>query len=216
MQRFSLLIFDLDGTLIDSFPGITVALNRTLGDFDRPTIDLEWVRNHVGRGAHRLVSAACGPSIDADIFLAAFRSHYHDILLDHSPPFAGVDTTLRTLARTYTLAVASNKPATWVESIVTHHHWDEIMAVVAGPETVGAHKPAPQMIEYISKKTGLPLAETLMIGDMTVDIETAHAAGIPVIAVTTGAASEEILSAAGPSEILSSVNDLPGWLSSAH
>ena len=212
MGRFSLLVFDLDGTLVDSFPGITIGLNRTLEAFGRPPVDLEWVRRHVGRGARRLVSAACGPSIEPEVFLTAFRSNYQELLLDHSPPFDGVDETLRTLSAQYTLAVASNKPTPWVEAVVRRHGWSELTAVVAGPETVDAHKPDPAMLRHIMDRTGRTPPETLMVGDMPVDVECARAAGVTMLGVTSGAADETTLREAGCEQIVTCVTELPSWL----
>ena len=82
------------------------------------------------------------------------------------------------------------------------------MAVVAGPESAGTLKPDPKFIDYILTQTGHSLSETLLIGDMLVDVETGYNAGVPVIGVATGAVSREDLLNAGCSEVLDSVTDL--------
>lgn len=207
MNTYSLLMFDLDGTLVDSFPGVLLGLNLALADFDLEPVDLAWVRQHVGHGAPRLVAAASN-GIPTDKLLARFGQRYDEVVLDHSPPFPGVDDTLRRLAENHTLAIASNKPQKWVEDLVTLHGWTDLMAVVAAPESAGALKPDPKMIEYIVAQTGHPLSKALLIGDMLVDVETGINAGVPVIGVATGAVSKEALLEAGCSEVLESVTDL--------
>ena len=212
MKRFPLLIFDLDGTLIDSFPGILLGLNLALEDFDLAPVDLDWVYQHVGRGARRLVAAAAGNGVEPDELLMRFRQRYREVLLDNSPPLPGVDEALRRLALDHTLAIASNKPLGRVEDLVAHIGWKELMEVVAGPETVGAHKPEPKMIEHILCTAGYCAADTLLVGDMPVDVETGINAGIAVIGVTTGASSKESLLEAGCTAVLESITDLPRWI----
>ncbi len=214
MHPSPLLIFDLDGTLVDSFPGIVLGLNVALADFAMRPIDLDWVHRHVGRGARRLVAAAAGDEVSVDVLLARFKLRYREVLLDNSPPLPGVDEALRQLALTQTLAVASNKPLAWVDDLVAHLGWAELMAVVVGPETVGAHKPDPKMLEHILRATGNGSADALFVGDMPIDAETGINAGIAVVGVTTGAASREDLLKAGCTAVLESVVDLVGWTGS--
>lgn len=208
MLRFPILIFDLDGTLIDSFPGIQLGLNMALADHGLDPVDLDWVYAHVGWGTRPLVTAAIDNGVTADELLATFMRRYQEVVLDHSPPFPGADAALRRLAKDHTLAVASNKPLVWVEGLVARHGWTELMAVVAGPETVGAHKPNPLMIDFILSSTNHSKTDGLLIGDMPVDVETGLNAGIPVVGVTTGSSSREVLMAAGCTAVLKSVADL--------
>jgi len=212
MHPYSLLIFDLDGTLVDSLPGVVLGLNAALADFALKPINLDWVHRNVGLGARRLVTAAAGDGVSVDELLARFRVRYREVLLDNSPPFPGVDETLRRLSQNHVLAVASNKPLAWVVDLVDHFGWTELMAAVVGPESVGAYKPDPKMLEHILRETGHSTKDTLFVGDMPVDAETGINAGIPVIGVTTGAASREDLLQAGCIAVLESVVDLVGWV----
>ena len=161
-----------------------------------------------------MVAAAADNGVEPDDLLMRFRQRYREVLLENSPPFPGVDEALRHLALDHTLAIASNKPLGWVEDLIAHIGWKEMMSIVAGPETVGAHKPDPKMLKYILRATGHCAADTLLIGDMPVDAETGYNAGISVIGVTTGAASREDLLAAGCTEVLESVTDLARWTGS--
>jgi phosphoglycolate phosphatase-like HAD superfamily hydrolase len=104
------IIFDLDGTLVDSFPGIRLGLNLALDELGQPPRDLDWVRRHVGRGARRLADEAAAGAIDCELLLERFRHHYGEVMTSHTAPFDGVDAALAELARNHSLAVASNKP----------------------------------------------------------------------------------------------------------
>ncbi len=96
-----------------------------------------------------MIGAAVGGGDNVEAVLDAFRRHYSDVLVDHSPPYAGVDRTLRLLERNHALAVASNKPLPWVEALIDHLGWTPLLAAVVAPETTGAHKPDPAMIHEI-------------------------------------------------------------------
>ena len=214
MGPFPLVIFDLDGTLVDSLPGVVLGLNAALADFALPPIDLDWVHRNVGLGARRLVGAAAGDEVSVDELLADFRLRYREVLLENSPPLPGVEEALCQLALNHTLAIASNKPLTWVDDLVAHFGWVELMAAVVGPETVNAFKPDPKMFEHILRVTGYSPAEALFVGDMPVDAETGCNAGIMTVGVTTGAASGEELLEAGCTAVLDSVVDLERWIGS--
>ena len=212
MKECRLIVFDLDGTLVDSFPGIRIGLNLALSDLGLPHRDLAWVRRHVGRGASRLIAAAAGDDGDNDALMAAFRHHYGEVLTDTTQPYPGVDGALAALAADHTLAIASNKPLRWVERLVDHLGWRSLMASVVGPETTKTHKPDPAMIEAILEQTGRSTDESLLVGDMPVDAETGGNAGIPVIGVATGSCPAEDLRAAGCVDVISGVPALPHWL----
>lgn len=207
-----LIIFDLDGTLVDSFPGIRLGLNLALADLEMPPRDLAWVRRHVGRGASRLIAAAAEDTRKRDALMEGFRRHYGRVLVDNTFPYPEVRRTVAELARTYTLAVASNKPLHWVEELIDHLGWRPLMASVVGPETTGNHKPNPSMINTILESTSCQAEESLLVGDMPVDAETGANAGIPVLGVATGSCAAEDLLAAGCIDVISGVPELPEWI----
>jgi phosphoglycolate phosphatase len=170
------------------------------------------VRRHVGRGARRLIDAAAGDSLDPDRLLERFRHHYSEVLTDHTPPFVGVDASLRQLARRHTLAVASNKPLAWVQRLVEHLGWSPLMGAVVGPESGGTHKPDPTMIEVALQRCGCSRTDALLVGDMEVDVTTGRNAGIPVVGVATGSTPAAELLLLGCVVVLESVTELPAWL----
>ncbi len=207
-----LIIFDLDGTLVDSFPGIQRGLNLALAELGMPPRDLQWVHRHVGHGASRLVAAAAGDTADPAALMSAFHHHYGRVVVGTTPPYSGVERALKILAARHTLAIASNKPLHWVDEIVDHLRWRRRFSCVAGPETVGAPKPDRAMVDAVLKTTGFQASETLFVGDMPVDAETGANAGIPVLGVATGSCSAGDLLAAGCVDVLPAVSALPGWL----
>jgi phosphoglycolate phosphatase len=206
------LIFDLDGTLVDSFAGIQLGLNRALQELGRPRRDLGWVRRHVGWGARHLVQAAAVEGLDPEILLERFRHHYGEVLTGHTPPYPGVDCALRELAAGHTLAIASNKPEPWLVRLVEHLGWSRLMAAVVGPESVAAPKPAAAMVELVLQRTGCPRQGTLLVGDMPVDVETGRNAGVAVLAVASGLTPAAELERLGCIAVLAGVAELPGWL----
>ena len=212
IKQFRLIVFDLDGTLVDSLPGIRVGLNLALSDLGLPHRDLAWVRRHVGYGASRLIAAAAGEDCTHDALMVAFRHHYSEVLIDTTSPYPGVNEALIALAADHTLAIASNKPLQWVERLVDHLGWRGLMTSVVGPETTGTHKPDPAMIEAVLEQTGCSAGESLLVGDMPVDAETGGNAGIPVLGVATGSCPAKDLRAAGCVDVISGVPALPGWL----
>lgn len=214
-RRPELILLDLDGTLVDSFPGITEALNEALAAFAAPPVDLEWVRQHVGRGARVLVTdaaAAADGSVDIDRLLEVFRSTYGALHLEKTPPIPGVDTTLRELAADSPLALVSNKPVDWSRDLIRHLGWAPLFAAVEGPETAGARKPDPAMVHRVLETLGVPPDRSLLVGDMEVDVATARAAGVPLVGVTSGARSEMELREAGAGVVLPDLTALPAWL----
>ena len=207
-----LLIFDMDGTLLDTFPGIMRTLNLALAELEMPAVDLGWVKKHVGRGASRLIADASGGRVDAAELHRAFRHYYSRVIVEESRPFPGVEESLEKLAQHHELALASNKPDFWIHEVLRGLGWEGRFASVMGPQSAGAHKPDPSMIDRILEETGIRRDESILIGDMPVDAETGRAAGIPALGVLTGATSAQELLDAGCIETLDGVPDLPAWL----
>lgn len=208
----NLIIFDLDGTLVDSFAGIQHALGLALAEFDREPLDLEWVRQHVGSGVRALMADAAD-GLDPDELLDRFRGHYDRSMIEMTPPFAGVDGMLARLNRDRSLAIASNKPLRWVSQLVSYLGWDPGIAAAAAPESVdGARKPEPAMILAIMDRLKTAPEATLLVGDMPIDAETGRNAGVEVVGVTTGVADRAALLEAGCVDVLESASELPEWL----
>lgn len=216
-RRVDLVIFDLDGTLVDSRQDLSASVNHALGRLGLPPLSLETVAGFVGDGVGpllaRALTAARGAADEAEVEagLRAFREHYALHLLDATRPYAGVPEALQALGRK-AMAVATNKPQGYalaiLEGLGLHHHF----RLVLGGDSTPHKKPHPAQAEAILAAVGLPPAAALMVGDSPQDVAMARAAGCGACAVTYGLRSREELAAAAPDFLLDDLRDLPVWI----
>jgi len=178
---YDLVIFDLDGTLIDSVGDIAAALERTLG---RHFTDAQ-VAGWVGAGVHTLLRrAGVGAEADLDAIARQYRDEYARDPVRHTRPYLGVKETLRAIA--CLKAVATNKPGALARTIVERLGLAGELVVVLGEDDVGAKKPDPLLVDVIRGKIGAARARTLFVGDSLVDAATADAARVDLCLVTYG------------------------------
>jgi phosphoglycolate phosphatase len=193
MHKPSTIVFDLDGTLIDSAPDLTEALNRVLAEQDMPPVTTAAVRHMVGDGAVKMIErgfAAAGRPWDDGLPLAlrdSFLAHYEDCMTDNTVAFDGVLTALEALREAgQTLAICTNKPAAMSEIILAHLGLDHFFASVLGGDSLAVHKPDPlHLLETISRAGGSRDA-AVMVGDSATDVGAARNAAVPVVAVSFG------------------------------
>jgi len=191
-----LLLFDLDGTLIDSVPDLAKALNAMLKELELPTYDEAAIRNWIGNGAAMLVKRGLSgnrevePEPDEALFAEAmerFLGHYERVLNDATGLYPGVAETLEVLKRRgYTMAVVTNKPSQFVGPILQNLSIDHHFDLIVGGEDLPRKKPDPLPLLHACEALGCSRDKALMIGDSSNDILAAKAAGIPVIAVSYG------------------------------
>ena len=193
MHKPTTIVFDLDGTLIDSAPDLTEALNRVLDEQELPPVTTAAVRHMVGDGAVKMIErgfAAAGRPWQDDLPLAlrdSFLAHYEDCMTDNTVAFDGVVAALEALsAAGQTLAICTNKPAAMSEIILAHLGLDRFFASVLGGDSLAVHKPDPlHLLETISRAGGSREA-AVMVGDSATDVGAARNAGVPVVAVSFG------------------------------
>lgn len=216
-RRPAAVLFDLDGTLADSFEGIERALNAALREMRLPVRSFEWVRAHVGRGVSELVRDAVGPQAGTAITRKVERrclEIYARIYPDETRPLPGAADVLAFCARGAggKVAIVSNKLSSlslaWVERWGLSRH----VALVTGPDTFGARKPAPQAILPVLARLGVAPADALLVGDMEVDAAAGAAVGMPVVGVRQDGTSPAALRRAGMLAVLFDLRDLPAWL----
>jgi phosphoglycolate phosphatase len=186
---YDLVIFDLDGTLIDSVGDIADALNRTLGTTYADAEVAKWV----GSGVHELLRRA-GATGDLDEIAKRYRAAYAEAPVRHTRPYLRVKETLRAISAAK--AVATNKPGTLSRTIVARLGLGSDFVVVLGEDDVGRRKPDPLIVDVIRGKVGAPRARTLYVGDSLVDLQTAANAGVDLCLVTWGYADPEAVRAA--------------------
>ena len=206
------LLFDLDGTLIDSAPDLAAALNETMAELGREPFDEERVRHWVGNGARTLVSRALSGSreIDPDLdgkllahALEIFMEAYGRRLCERTRLYPGVAETLAELARKgYTMAVVTNKPGPFVAPILEKLGIAERFALILGGEDLPEKKPHPMPLLHAAETLKTPVLRCVMVGDSHNDILAAQRAGMPSIAVTYGYNYGENIADYGPDAIL--------------
>ena len=206
--EFRAAIFDLDGTLLDSYAGIRAALNPVLVHFGKEPVSVEEVRFMVGEGLPRLIEKAIGPdAVEEGIRL--FREQYHRTALTGSTLFTEAEELLAELSRRgIPMAIASNKPAQFTKLILESLGIAGLFRFVGGPDIGFAPKPDPAMALAALEAMGSAPEETLFVGDMPIDVETARAAGMPVIVLPTGSSTREELVAAVPDRVLGTLAEL--------
>lgn len=202
------IVFDLDGTLIDSYAAITESLNRAMIAAGLQPLSEEEVRGMVGLGLETLVARAMGPARVKE-GVRIFREHYDRICVARTRLLPQVAETVRKLdSRGYLLAVATNKPSRFARRLLDGLAIGGHFAAVLGPDNVVNRKPHPEMVLRALEEMDLPVPEAVYVGDMEVDIETARAVGVPVIVVPTGSRSAEVLRAHDPDLLLDEFRDL--------
>lgn len=186
------VIFDLDGTLIDTAPDIACAVDRTLLDLGVPAAGEERIRNWVGDGAGKLLERALqhgGSTSDADPqrAMVLFLQHYAAVFTARSRPYDGVAATLERLAaQGRSLAVCTNKPARFVQPLLRHLGLARYFAACVGGDELPARKPDPLPLLHLAGVLGIAPRDCLMVGDSRNDVAAARGAGMPVVAVSYG------------------------------
>jgi phosphoglycolate phosphatase len=206
------VVFDFDGTLGDSYRAITASVNHVRAVRGLPSLTVEQVRPHVGRGVAWLLERTVGrgsPEANA----AAYRDHHPGVLREGTTLLPGAAESVRALRRAgLRLAVCSNKPVAFTRELLDHLGLAAEFAAVLGPEEVARPKPAPDMLLAALGRLGVEAGEALYVGDMAIDVETARAAGVTVWAVATGSDDRESLRRARPDRLLKRLAELPGLL----
>ncbi len=193
-RQLRLVIFDLDGTLIDSRVDLANSVNAMLQHYGRQELPADLIAGYVGDGAPMLVRRALGDPGD-EIFLQQalefFILYYREHKLDNTHLYEGVIETLNAIragsdGRPRTLAVLSNKPVRPSQQIVEALGLKEYFAAVYGGNSFNTKKPDPLGVEMLLRETGCRAEETILVGDSDIDVLTARNAGIYSCGVTYG------------------------------
>jgi phosphoglycolate phosphatase len=187
---FDIVVFDLDGTLADTAPDLSAALNHALAQLGRPPIPAENVRHMVGHGARALLAkglAATGP-VSGDLIeqgFPIFIEYYEAHIADHTRPFEGVEAALAALdARGVRLAICTNKLEGLTHDLIAALGWERRFDAIVGGDTLPQRKPDPAPVfEAIARAGG---GRAAFVGDSISDTDAARAAGIPCVALTFG------------------------------
>lgn len=213
------IVFDLDGTLIDSKVDIADSLNHTFGQLGYDPLPMELIETFVGNGVapliHRAVVAAGHPERESDV-MAMFRARYYDHLLDTTRPFDEVTETLEKLSGEYRMGLITNKPERFTIKILDGLNLARFFdGAVYGGDTLPVKKPDPASFLEIMDKYGVSPMRGMIVGDSAVDIHTGRNAGAHTIGVTYGFRDAKELTDAGADLLIDRFGDLPDALERA-
>jgi phosphoglycolate phosphatase len=211
IMKYDTVIFDLDGTLLDTLADIRESLNHTLGLFGLPAKTAEEVRAALGNGSARLVEL-CVPGgrvyPEFEAVLAAYSEWYPSHARIRTRPYPGIVPLLEKLAASgIRTAIVSNKPDAAVKDLDIAF-FTGLTAAAAGEQPGIRRKPAPDMLIAVMDRLGAGPENTLYVGDSEVDIATAKNAGVPCVSVTWGFRTADELRTAGASVIVENPAEL--------
>jgi phosphoglycolate phosphatase len=199
MMPVEALIFDLDGTLVDTAPDLLLATNHALSLIDRPQVSITQLRGFVGHGSRALIEkgvAATGGTVNEETLRrlnVGFLDYYSDNIARDSVMFQGLQAVLdRARASGMKIGVCTNKVERLSLKLLTELGVMPVIDAVVGGDTLPLMKPDPAPYFETARRMGVNPARTIMFGDSETDIRTAQAAGVPVIAVTFGYTTEPV------------------------
>lgn len=216
MTNSPTIVFDLDGTLVDTAPDLISALNFVLDREGLPPMPLQSARNMIGGGARKLIERgleAEGRAMtvkEVDRMTADFIAYYADNIAVASRPFDGLEGALDDLAaRGCRLAVCTNKLEWLSKRLLDQLRLTPRFVAICGADTFGVQKPDPAILKQTVARAGGELSSTIMVGDAGTDIGVARRAGVPVIGVSFGY-TEVPIAELKPDILINHMRDLPG------
>lgn len=212
-----LVIFDLDGTLLNTIDDLALSANHALHQYGYPEHELSAYRHFVGNGITKLIERALPETARQQDTIhklqSAFVSYYQQHKTDLSQPYPGIAELLDQLHNQgILLAVASNKYHQGTLELIRHFFGDTLFSVVLGQRDGIPVKPDPTIVEDILSYTAIPKSATLYVGDSGVDMQTARNSNLTSIGVTWGFRSRQELETNGADIIVNSPREIEAWI----
>ena len=215
MKKYETVIFDMDGTLLNTLEDLADAVNYALREMGMPERTIEEVRNFVGNGVRRLMELSVPDGFDNPAFeetFAKFREYYGVHCNDKTKPYDGVLELIRELKEEgYALAIVSNKIDTAVKELA-EIYFEGIVKVAIGEKEGVAKKPAPDTVYAALRELHMPAETAVYIGDSEVDVMTAKNSGLPCISVLWGFRDEAFLREKGATQFARTVEEVKSYL----
>lgn len=207
--RYRAVLFDLDGTLVDSYAALTDAVNHARRAEGLHDLSDSHIRGFVGDGLERLLQRAFDRSEISSSTVDAFEARYDEICCRESKVLADVESTLEHLASLgVAMAVCTNKPTVFSKKILDFLELSRHFRAIVGPDAAGARKPEARHLLVTLESVQCAPEETLFVGDMPIDVRAARNSGIDVAVVATGSSTREQLTEAEPDHFLERFSDL--------
>ncbi|MBH1942276.1 HAD family hydrolase [Mobilitalea sibirica] len=210
-MKYNTVIFDLDGTLLNTLDDLRDSLNEILVQKGFPSQSYDEVKRYVGNGVRNLIRQSIPTSCSEDevtLYLEEFKENYRNNMQNKTRPYNGIMELLLDLHRyNYKMAIVSNKYDTAVKSLAKTY-FGTIIPVAIGETAQIKRKPAPDSVFTAVKELGSELKNTIFVGDSETDIMTAKNAGIPCIGVTWGFRCREVLRKTGADYLIDTPKEL--------
>lgn len=209
LLRYRAVLFDLDGTLVDSYTALTEAVNHARRTHGLHELSSARIREFVGDGVERLLQRAFEqPNIPRSV-IDAFENRYDEVCCAESKVLADVDATLDKLHELgVAMAVCTNKPTVFSKKILDFLGLSRYFAAIIGPDVAGARKPDRQHLDFTLRSVDCAREEVLFVGDMPIDVRAARNSGVKAAVVATGSSTRAQLAAAQPDHFLERFGDL--------
>lgn len=215
MKPIELLIFDLDGTLVNTLEDIAASVNYALARIGAGPLALDAVRQYVGDGTETLMTRSLGGRGERlDEVLDLYKEHHRRHLMVHSSLYPSVKETLEHF-KSLPMAVISNKTMEFVGPLLDRLAIRQYFRLVIGADSGLPLKPAPDAVRKIMAECNVALERTVIVGDGTTDVYAGKAAGVITCSVSYGFRSEEELRKAGPDYLIHRVSELTNLFEAA-
>lgn len=207
--RYRAVLFDLDGTLVDSYNALSEAVNHARRTHGLHELSSARIRELVGEGVERLLQRAFERTDISRSIVDAFETRYDDICCEKSRVLADVDVTLDQLSELgVAMAVCTNKPTVFSKKILDFLGLSRYFRAIVGPDLAGARKPDARHLAVTLASCDCTPEQALFVGDMPLDVHAARNSGIDVAVVATGSSTREQLVASDPDHFLERFSDL--------
>lgn len=207
--RYRAVLFDLDGTLVDSYAALTEAVNHARRTHGLDDLTGAQINSFVGEGVERLLQKAFDRPDLSPSMVEAFEGRYDEVCCSESRILQDVEATLDALAaRGVSMAVCTNKPTGFSRKILDALGLSHHFRAIVGPDLAGARKPDARHVRAALRSVACSESETLFVGDMPIDVAAARNSGMDVAVVTSGSSTRDALEAASPDHFLERFSDL--------
>jgi phosphoglycolate phosphatase len=213
LKQVRLLVFDLDGTLVDSKQDLALSVNAMRTEMGVPPLPLDLIASYIGHGVTLLVRRSLGTHAtpeNVEKGLAFFLAYYHDHMLDHTAPYPGVAEALEKLGG-HKMAVLTNKPVNFSCEMLSRLGFASYFAYIYGGNSFPQKKPDPIGLHKLMADLEIADRETLMVGDSDTDVLTGRNAGVWTCGVTYGFGAHT-LEQVPPDLVIDDMRELPPLL----